>query len=84
MKSITIHKLPSDLAEVIERRSAEMGISQNKFIKRVLRSALGLESDSKRQRREYFAKILGTLSEVEAAALERSLEDVSRVDLSQW
>jgi len=40
MKSITIHNMEDELAEKIETLAAENNLSQNKFIKSVLRESL--------------------------------------------
>ncbi len=84
MKSITIHNLESDLAELIEELAARKGYSQNKLIKSILRQALSLDDLATVKRKKYFEKIFGTMSEKAAEQFFRDTADLEKVDASQW
>jgi predicted transcriptional regulator len=57
MKSITIHNMDDELAEKIENLARENNLSQNKYIKSVLREALF--PDSKTSKKQDFRRFYG-------------------------
>jgi len=84
MKSITIHALDDDTAELIRKKAEEEGISLNKTIKRLLRQALGLKEFVKRNHREEFQDLFALWSDEEAGELAKHVESFEKVDPSDW
>lgn len=82
MKSITIHKLDTDLANAIEQLSAQSGLSQNKLVKRLLRSALGL--DSPVEPPNDFERFCGIWSEEDALDFDTSMQQFDEIDEELW
>ena len=84
MKSITIHKLDENLSRVLEERARREGLSINKLVKKLLRSALGLEKVPEPDHRQEFLDMFGTWSDREAAEFEKSIEDLERIEPEDW
>lgn len=84
MKSITIHALDDDLAEGIEKKAREEGLSLNKTIKQLLRESLGLMPNQVRDRREEFSDLFGCWSKEEAEEFETAVQDFERIDAQDW
>lgn len=81
MKSVTIHKLDSELANAIETIAKTTGLSQNKVIKKLLRKALGITE--RNQPKRDLSEIFGTWSEEEGKAFEKSIEIFEKIDVKQ-
>lgn len=62
----------------------EKGVSQNKLIKALLRKALDLDEVVIFQRRKYYSKIFGSMTEEETKQFFESTEDLSRMDPREW
>jgi len=84
MKSITIHGLDEHLDRSIRALADKEGLSMNKTIKKVLRSALGLEGQGKTIRREQFTDLFDTWSKQELEKFQKYTAGFSRVDPSDW
>jgi len=82
MKSLTIHKLDSDLVKAIEQLAFSSGLSQNKTIKKLLRKALGLDENS--DKRPDFSEFCGIWTEDEAAQFDEGLKEFEKIDESLW
>jgi len=82
MKSITIHKIDSDLENRIAEKSAEYGLSQNRTVKKLLQKAL--QSDQKALRREMFSDLFGKWSASERPEFEKRIADFEIIDKSDW
>lgn len=82
MKSITIHNLDTAIAQKIQQMAKEMGLSQNKLIKRLLRQSLGL-SDTPAERND-FEKFCGCWSEQEAEAFNTNTSTFEAIDTELW
>jgi hypothetical protein len=76
MKSITIHKLDEALARVLEERARREGVSINRLVKRLLRSALGLEKEPEPDHRGDFLDLFGTWSE--------RIEELETIEPQDW
>lgn len=83
MKSITLHNLDDELVRKIEEISGKKGISLNKTIKSILRSALGLDSRGKQAE---FEDLFGVWSEEEYKEFTRAVDDAgfNKVDPEMW
>jgi plasmid stability protein len=84
MKSITIHGLDEQLARTIRSLADREGLSLNKTIKKVLRSALGLDDQGKATRREQFTDLFGTWTKQDFEEFQENTADFSQVDPSDW
>ena len=84
MKSITIHGLDERLDRTIRSLADKEGLSINKTIKKVLRSALGLDDQGKTTRREQFTDLFGTWTKQDLADFQENTADFSQVDPSDW
>ena len=83
MKSITIHGLEDELDQRIRLKADEKGLSLNKTIKLLVRSALGM-GDQKPDRRLVFQDLFGSWSREELEAFNRATEDLNRIDPKDW
>jgi plasmid stability protein len=84
MKSITIHKLDEALARVLEERARREGVSINRLVKRLLRSALGLEKEPEPDHRMEFLDLFGTWSDRETAEFNRRIEELETIEPQDW
>ena len=82
MKSITIHKLDSNLAKAIEGLSKTTGLSQNKVIKKLLRKALGLEGGN--QVKRDLTATFDVWSKEEEKTFEETISVFSQIDSELW
>ncbi len=81
MKSITIHKLDTELSKAIESLSDSTGLSQNKVIKKLLRRALGLEGARKK---EDFSEFLGVWDQDEFDDFNEAMKDFEVINDESW
>ncbi len=81
MKSITIHGIDDNLNRKIQKKSKELGLSQNKTVKTLLEDSL---SDEKNRRAEEFKDLFGTWSREDEEQFEKQIEDLERVDDEDW
>jgi len=84
MKSITIHGLDEHLDRTIRSLAEREGLSMNKTIKKVLRSALGLGNQGETTRREQFTDLFGAWSKQDLKEFQEITADFSQVDPSDW
>ena len=85
MKTITIRKIPPDLAREIEAEARREGTSLARAVIRLLLRATGLSPDGERRTRwEDLDALAGTWTEEEAAEFDRRLGEQRRVDPEVW
>ena len=84
MKSITIHKLDEALARVLEERARREGVSINRLVKKLLRSALGLEKEPEPDHREDFLDLFGTWSDRETNEFHKRIEELETIEPQDW
>lgn len=84
MKSFTIHKLDDETYTRIEQLAKREGTSINKTAKKLLRKALGIESESIAERRKRFEKFLGTWTEEQAAEFDEAVRVFDEIDEESW
>lgn len=82
MKSITIHSIDDQLADLIKKKAEAKGASLNKTIKELLTSALGLNRIIKK--RKDFSEFSGMWSEKEAEEFDKAVEDFEKIDKEDW
>ena len=84
MKSITIHGLEDDLDGKIRSKAKAEGLSLNKTIKMIMRSALGLDARPG-GRREDFIDLFGIWEASELQAFsDVTNEEFGRIDVEDW
>ena len=84
MKSFTIHKLDSELAEQLEKRARRDGLSLNRTVKDILRTALGLDKTPAENHRSDFTDLFGSWSQEEASAFDQRNRKARTVDPGDW
>lgn len=85
MKSMTIHNIDDNLMEVLSSLARRNGKSINATIKQLLADTLGLQTESGPDNTARgYRRFLNLWTAEEAAAFEQSIEDLSRVDESDW
>lgn len=84
MKSITIHKLDSDLAEQLEKRAKRDGSSLNRTVKSILRNALGLSKPALIDHRNDFLDLFGSTPKEEAEEVQKRIDEARTIDPSDW
>ena len=84
MKSITIHKLETELAQRIEQRAKRDGVSLNQTIKSILRSSLGLTKPPPVDHRDDFLDLFGSWSAEESAAIDARISEARRIEPTDW
>ncbi|MBK8504580.1 MAG: ribbon-helix-helix protein, CopG family [Saprospiraceae bacterium] len=82
MKSITIYKLDDKLADKLEQLSKDMGLSQNKIIKKLLYQALNMDEEPAPKRD--LSCVMGSWSQPEFDEFESSLSAFKEIDEDLW
>lgn len=85
MKTITIRKIPRDLAERLEAEARKEGASLAKTVIRLLLRATGLSPDGERRTRwDDLDHLAGTWSEEEGREFDHVLAEQRRIDPEVW
>ena len=84
MKSFTIHKLDSQLAESLENRARREGLSVNQTVKILLSESLGLKKSPPVDHRSDFEDLSGSWTKAEAEAFEARVQTTRTVDIDEW
>lgn len=84
MKSITLHKLETDLADCIEKQAKRDGVSLNKAIKTILRNALGLNKPPPVDHHDDFLDLFGSWSTDESDAFDARIQEARQIEPSDW
>lgn len=82
MKSITIHKLDSELANAILKISKKTGLSQNKVVKRLLRKALNLSENE--ESKQDFSSFCGIWTKEESKMFNDAVKVFDKIDKDMW
>lgn len=80
MKSVTLHKLDNDLYQMLLKKAKEQNLSLNKFAKKTLRAALGLNPKEKPKRD--FSDLIGIYDEGDWDEIQKTLDFFDNVSLS--
>ena len=83
MKSISVHGVSSEAAELLRQRAKNEGRSVNKVMKELIDQSLGLGS-GKKDNRTAFAEFCGLWTEKEAKIFLDAIGDMERVDEGDW
>ncbi len=84
MKSLSIHNLDDQLADLIAARAKEEGISMNRVVKRLLAEAVGVRPPDESVHREEFEQFCGAWNDEDLASFRRHTEAFDRVDEGDW
>ncbi len=82
MKSITIHGIDAELDKKIAEKAAEIGLSQNRTVKFILKGSL--IQDKKAARKESFSELFGKWSEKEKEEFNNNIIDLEEINESDW
>lgn len=83
MKSITIHNLDESLDVLIREKARRQGTSLNKTIKRVLKTALGLDETGV-NRKDAFMDLFGSWSKKDERKFHIRTKGFENVDSEDW
>lgn len=84
MKSMTIHGIDKQLADLIKAKAQSEGLSINKTIKQILEAALGIKPPPQNKNMEDFKEFCGIWNETDLSEFEEKTEDTRAVDLGDW
>ncbi len=84
MKSITIHNLDDATESLIQKKAKDEGLSLNKVIKKLLKQALGLDSEAKIENHKQFRDLCGVWSQRDLVEFDKLTKDLEEVDLRDW
>lgn len=79
--SITIHSLDDELNTALRKYASETETSLNKAIKKLLAQALNL---TKTKKKHDFSEFVGTLSDEDFQAMQKTLKEVRKVHPGDW
>ena len=84
MKSMTIHGIDSQLAELIKSKAESEGLSINKTIKKILETALGVKPQPPQKNMDDFKEFCGVWTDDELKAFEENTSEIRVVDSEDW
>lgn len=85
MKSITIHNIDGQLAELIKSKAKTKGTSINKIIQQLLEESLGVKPLSKDSRnRKDFSEFCGLWSKKDLKEFEEKTKEFEEIRLEDW
>jgi hypothetical protein len=85
LKTITIRKIPPELARELRREAEKEGASLAKTVIRLLLRATGLSPDGERRNRwEDLDELAGTWTAEEAGVFDEAVSEQRRVDPDVW
>ena len=84
MKSITIHGVDKQLADLIKSKAESEGLSINKTIKKLLETSLGVKPQTERKNLKDFKKFCGLWTKVDLDEFEKRTEDFRKIDEKDW
>jgi hypothetical protein len=84
MKSMTVHGIDKQLADLIKSRAEAEGLSINKTIKKLLETALGVKPRPPRQNLNDFKEFCDIWTEEDLKEFEENTSDTSTIDPEDW
>ncbi len=84
MKSMTIHGIDKQLADLIKARAEAEGLSINKTIKKLLEAALGIKPPPDRKYLDEFQEFSGQWTNADLEEFETNTADMNVVDPGDW
>jgi hypothetical protein len=84
MKSLTIHGIDDQLEQLIQKKAEISGLSLNKTIKQLLRSALGIDNSGKEKKRVQLMELFGTWTKRQGEEFDKNIIDFEKVNKADW
>ena len=84
MKSITIHGVDNQLADLIKSKAESEGLSINKTIKKLLETSLGVKPQVEKKNLKDFKEFCGLWTKVDLDEFEKRTEDLRKIDEKDW
>lgn len=84
MKSITIHGIDKQLADMIKAKAEAEGLSINKTVKKMLESAFGIRPRPPRKNIDDFREFCGVWSETDVKAFEERTSETRVANPEDW
>ena len=85
MKAITLRNLPPKLAEILEQKSTETGLSLNRTVIRLLEKGANLEPTPRKPRVHHdLDHLAGSWNDDEAARFDAELARQRQIDPELW
>ncbi len=84
MKSMTIHGIDDQLAELIKSKAESEGLSTNNTIKKLLETSLGVKPPPDRKNLEVFKEFLGLWTQTDLDQFEETTADMRNIDGEDW
>lgn len=83
MKSITIHKIDTDLEKRLDEMASRTGLSLNQLIKNLLRERMGLDKLEIDNRAD-FEEFCGSWTKEDVDEFEEAVAGCSEIDEDMW
>jgi hypothetical protein len=83
MSSMTMHGIDPDLDQRLRNEAAAWGLSLNQTLKKILSSAVGLDSVKTDHRQDY-VEFCGIWSAQDEADFNRAISSCDQVDSEDW
>ena len=84
MKSMTIHGIDKQLADMIKARAEAEGLSVNKTIKQILETSLGIKPQPQHKNIDDFKEFCGVWSEADLKEFKELTSDTRAVNPEDW
>jgi hypothetical protein len=84
MKSITIHGIDNQLAELIKSKAESEGLSINKTVRKLLETSLGVRPQTERKNWNDFKEFCGLWTQADLDEFEDKTADLRKVDKRDW
>lgn len=84
MKSMTIHGIDKQLADMIKARADAEGLSMNKTIKKILETALGIKPRPDQSNIDDFKEFSGVWDESDVKEFNERTADTRTVNPEDW
>lgn len=84
MKSITIHGVDKQLADLIKSKAESEGLSINKTIKKLLETSLGVKPQAEKKNLKDFKEFCGLWTKVDLNEFEKRTKDLRKIDEKDW
>ena len=84
MKSITLHGVDKQLAELIKSKAESEGLSINKTIKKMLETSLGVKPQDDKKNSKDFEEFCGLWTKNDLDDFEDRTKDLRKIDEKDW
>lgn len=84
MKSITIHGVDKQLAELIKSRAESEGLSVNKTIKKLLETSLGIKPQADKKNLNDFKEFCGLWTDEDLTEFQEKTSDMRKINKKDW